>query len=186
VDWLTAGVECVKALAWPIAVVVLACFFGTEIKRLVPRLRRFKHGESEVEFSEILKQVGEIVPKPKLEQARLIIGEASQSRKLSLGFSSPRDSIIYGWAHVEAAVLDAAKRKGQNLSKVPPAARFWAAWTFLANNAPIPDYMASAMALLVMIRNRVVHDPDFEPPAGDVRQFTMYCRAIMDDLERLV
>jgi hypothetical protein len=180
VDWLTAGVECVKALAWPVVVSVIFLCCQAEIKKLIGRLRRAKHKDWELEFEEALKQVGEALPSPKREQ----VSEASKQvvEQLTL---SPRDAIIDGWARVEAAVLNAAKRKDLNFSHIPPAARFWTAWTYLANKAAIPEYMPSVMPLLSMIRNRVFHDPDFEPPPGDVRQFLIYANALVDDLDRI-
>lgn len=174
-DWVTASVECVKALAWPIVVIVLFLCCQGEIKKLIGRLRRAKHKDWELEFEQTLKEVGEILPKPKQEQI-----SAASKQLVEQGISSTRDVIINGWARVEAAVLNAAKRKDLNLSDIPLAARFWAAWTYLANRATIPDYMPTAMPLLSMIRNKVTHYPDFNPPPDDVKQFLIYVNAIVE------
>jgi hypothetical protein len=89
------------------------------------------------------------------------------------------------WTRVEAAVFAAIKRKGATLSDVPPAAKFWAAWMYLANNTPVPEYMASAMSRLAMIRNKVAHNPEFEPTLKEARDFVFYCDAIVEDLYKI-
>jgi hypothetical protein len=51
-DRLTAIVDIVQAVAWPVTVGVGFFVFKTEIKALFERLRRLKYKDAELEFQE--------------------------------------------------------------------------------------------------------------------------------------
>lgn len=56
-DRLTFTAEAIKALAWPMALVVVALMIRKPVIQLLPFLRRLKYKEIEFEFSKELEQL---------------------------------------------------------------------------------------------------------------------------------
>lgn len=50
-DWKTLIAEIVASVTWPTAVALIAWWFRSDIRKLVQRLTRLRHNETEVEFA---------------------------------------------------------------------------------------------------------------------------------------
>jgi hypothetical protein len=56
-DWMTFIVEMTKALAWPVAGVLGIFYFKGEVAKLLPRLKKLKHKDTELEFAERVEEL---------------------------------------------------------------------------------------------------------------------------------
>ena len=97
-DVLTFITEMVKALAWPVASLVIALVFRSELRTLLHRIRKGKVGPAEFEFEETVAALRERVGKPEVAAPRadpMLVNQASQD---------PRAVILNSWLQVQAVV----------------------------------------------------------------------------------
>src|SRR4030042_6558797 len=109
-DLVTFISEIVNALAWPATVVVLLIGLRGHIGHLLPRLKKVKHKDTEVEFTEALSLVkGEAerrLPTPPKETGICIPTSLRVDHHLmQLVDVSPRSAILEAWIQVEDADL---------------------------------------------------------------------------------
>lgn len=100
-DVLSFIAEIVKALAWPVAAVVLITLLRTEIKALLPLLKKLKAGPVEAEFDREVKELKTTA------EAQLPAGLQPQTispqrqKLLQLAEINPRSAVIEAWQGVE-------------------------------------------------------------------------------------
>jgi len=152
--WLTFFTEIIKALAWPVAVVVILLLIRKPLTRLIPLLRKLKWKEWELEFDEKvveLKSAAQALPHPAKSAPELPSSDLTQ-----LAEQSPRAAILEGWIKVERAAANAISKR------LPPGG--------MATRSAQPKLLASHNILdtqqlhiyngLRELRNKVVHELD--------------------------
>lgn len=112
-DWKTFFSQVIDSLAWPAVTVFVVVLLQDKITDLIPRLKKFKHKETEIEFTE---GITELVQE---REAQGIEGEApvdsneyqSQFNFLSrLADISPRSAVLESFHIVESAAAKKAAR----------------------------------------------------------------------------
>lgn len=96
-DGLTFIAEVVKALAWPVAAVVLGLLFRGEIRALLAKLKKGKVGPAEFEFEQAVAALKQEVPTPSSSPV-----PALSSASIELARSEPRAAILNAWLEVQA------------------------------------------------------------------------------------
>ncbi|QIB65732.1 hypothetical protein [Kineobactrum salinum] len=100
----------VDSLAWPGVVCVFLWTFQERIGSLLPRLVRFKHKDTELEFSEAIERL-ERIEQPAIEGA---VYEAEPNEQylelLKIAEISPRAAVMEAWIKVETSAARAAVR----------------------------------------------------------------------------
>ena len=120
-DWKAFIASLIDSLAWPAVVAYLTFVMKDKIGELLPKLRRFKHKDTELEFSqgvEELKREAEETPEP-------ISPELSESGDLGKQFDflvqlaevSPRSAVLEAWRQVENAAAKAIVRSYPQLGE---------------------------------------------------------------------
>lgn len=112
-DWKTFIAQVIDALAWPAVVVFLIYQLRDKITELLPRLKKFRHKETELEFTE---GVTELVQER--EASGIAYEELPQSDEYKANFDflmrlaelSPRSAVIEAFRMVEAAAAKRAAR----------------------------------------------------------------------------
>lgn len=103
--------EVIKALAWPVAVVLVALMIRKPVIELLPFLRRLKYKEIEFEFSKELAQLksevvaSEAANSPKTSPAA---EGATNNRLLNLASISTSAAILEAWAELESVSIAVA------------------------------------------------------------------------------
>lgn len=97
-DWKEFIVEVLKAMVWPIIVVGAAFFLRDKIGDLLPRLERFRHKDTEIEFSKVFEEIdrnvdsfesqGLKIYKPLLEE---------KTRILEISKIAPKVAVHHAW-----------------------------------------------------------------------------------------
>jgi len=182
VDALSFVVEMVKALAWPIMVLVLVLLLRRPIAQLVPLLTRLKYKDLELEFgrrvAEVTAEAGEELPPPHKRPfpeaaADQILGE--------LAGISPRAAVTEAWRQVEVAAVDAAVRNDIHLSptEATSPARVLRA---LERHRVIDAGKLGLVHDLRGLRNQAVHSPEFAVTRAAALEYTLVARRMVDFL----
>ncbi len=114
-DWRTFAAEVIKALAWPLTLVGVLLALRRPLLALLPLVTRLRYKDLEFDFSRRLEEAS-------AEAAALAAGAAgaaggagepaASGDLLALARTSPRAAILEAWIRLEAAALDAARRRG--------------------------------------------------------------------------
>jgi hypothetical protein len=187
-DWLTALTEIVKALAWPVAVIVV--FFGIRkhLIELFPFLEKMKWKDLELQFSRKVREVAEEAaaslppPAPGADgPAALSATRSKEQRLMELATVSPRAAILEAWLGVERAAANALVRR--NPGRAVGATRSQQNLrTLLGTEEILNGQQVRLFEELRELRNRATHFPDFSLTESDVRD---YMRAAVQ-LEKLL
>ncbi len=161
-DWKTFTVEIVKAVAWPLVVAVIAFQLKDKISELLPRIKKLKHKDTELEFAE---GVSKLVREQEAEgnnQPEVPVTNEVQERYnflLKLADISPRSAVLEAFREIEHASASTISK----LSAEPSAH---------GGKSPLSmQRQLSELALtknevkmfnqLRVLRNKAAHDRDF-------------------------
>lgn len=96
-DALTFFVEMVKALAWPVTILVIFLFLRRPLMQLVPFLQRFRYGALELDFGRRIQELAMDVQR----EVPVVGGEDGQEHLTEymkrLAQLSPRAVILESW-----------------------------------------------------------------------------------------
>lgn len=104
------------AIAWPVAIAGAVVLLRSEIRTVIPRMRRFRFKDFEADFGDELKRVEEEVSEQIAGRAANTSGEVGRSVNDSARIS-PQFAVLEGWFKIEKEVLDLAKNQGIDFKK---------------------------------------------------------------------
>ena len=175
-SWLEFITSMVSALAWPVAVLVLATHFREPLKGLVPLLQRMKYKDFEMEFGRKLAEAREEAGVEE-ETSPDIELTPEEARIVDLARVSPRAAVTEAWRWVEIASLDAAKSLlGENFRNKT--------FTFQAIRKLEHDDRIDRGAVLLMrdlrgLRNDAVHSPEFALSTDSALEYAQMARQLV-------
>jgi hypothetical protein len=185
-DWLTALVRLVEALAWPltVAIVILVLVFRSEFRGLVPLLRKFKAGPAgvEAEFERRIQEISEEAGPTPPE-----IDEEPDRRKITLSelaLLHPRSAILEAWRGVESAARRAALQIATG-SPMPDVSTALKAVRELVRAEAISAEDLGLFHDLRGLRNQAVHVLDFEPSQDAGLRYVELASRLQSRLEAL-
>lgn len=158
-DWLTFIVEIIKALAWPSAVTLIAFNFKNEISKLLLRISKLKHKDTEIEFAE---GVEKLIEENKEQGQKLSPPDETdplhtQYETLTrLAEISPRAAVIEAFRVIEVAAFDALQEH-----KMPQIRNPVKALSILRENMILSEQDYRQFELLRHLRNKAAHDEEF-------------------------
>ncbi|WP_005031381.1 hypothetical protein [Holophaga foetida] len=154
-------VDFVKAIVWPVVAIWLAYMFRSEIRTLLDRLTKIKHGDTEFNFMKEMVAVEkeldheqESTP-PAPEPAEALSAEDQLYR---ISSTSPRAAITEAWTMVEAALTGAANTPRGMAQLSRPRSLVGLA----AMNAGLSENLSSMIQTLRELRNNVAHNPEIQ------------------------
>lgn len=109
-DWFTFIASIVKSLAWPGVVCFVIWVLRDEFVNLLPRLKKLKHNNTELEFTESIKDLEENHKRPDALPAAPAMNEDLHKQFNDIIVSaklSPRAAIMEAWLKVESAAAHA-------------------------------------------------------------------------------
>lgn len=118
-------VQFVDAVAWPIAVLLIALLFRSELRSLLGRMTTLKYKELQAEFEKKLdsaeKEAKAISTNKAIDQKIytnvMDYIEDTKSRLIRIAEVSTRAAIIEAWTELETAIHYTAKEKGMDEGK---------------------------------------------------------------------
>jgi hypothetical protein len=177
-NWLEFTVEIVKALAWPLAVVLACLLLRKELKTLLGRIRRGKFGSAELEFEREVSELSAETPAIGVELTEVRVSETSSA--LSLAASNPRASILNAWLRLESALFHLVATRGIILEK----RTLGGALKALHKQAVIDADDVSLINELRSLRNSAVHDESFDPGSEAALRFVELVEVARNRLQR--
>jgi len=194
-DALSATVELVKALAWPVSVFAIVFLLRHAIQRLIGSIHegRVKYKDLEFTFKRDLEQARqsiEMSPKQAVPALRGLLpfddhhATPEINDLLSLAQVSPRAAVTEAWTRLEAAGAEfVQKHAPPDLPKqLRPSVMFG---EVLRRQNLIPTSVMKAIQKLRDIRNRTVHSPEFQPSVDDAEEYVLLSFAVIEDLRRI-
>jgi hypothetical protein len=170
-DGFTFTTELVKALAWPLSVIVLVFLLRKPIVELVPLMKKLKFKELEMEFSQEVKALkSEAIESscfgtPTVNQSKLV-----NSIALDLIPFSTRAAIIEAWVEVEVAATEVASSFwGQSSSETMRS--YPKLGEYLHQCKVIDDKQLSTFQRLRKLRNKAAHAEELSLSEEDARSF---------------
>lgn len=155
-DIRTFIVELIKAIAWPMAVVIAVLAFRKSIVRLLPYLTTLKYDKFELQFAKEIAAVerqaqASLPPVPEKSSHELI-----REQLLNLAMSSPEAAIIEAWRYLETQFLATATRHKIDIA---PAVRTMpmVLAALLYKNDILTEAQQALIRRLRDLRNEVTH-----------------------------
>lgn len=187
-DALSAIVELVRALAWPVSVFAIVFLLRKAIQGLIGSIRegRVKYKDLEFTFKRDLQQARESIetlphqPVPALTEAT----EPAISDLMALAQLSPRAAVTEAWTRLEAVAAEFAQKQSptETTKHRRPSVRFF---DVLRHHVAVPAAVLTAIQKLRDIRNRTAHTPDFQPSVDDAEEYVLLAFAVIEDLRRI-
>jgi hypothetical protein len=187
-DALSAIVELVKALAWPVSVFGIIFLLRRAIQGLIGSIHegRVKYKDLEFTFKRDLEQARqsiEMLPQQPVPALRAPT-KPEITDLMSLAQVSPRAAVIEAWTRLEAAGAEfVQKHAPPDLPKqLRPSVMFG---EVLRRQDLIPTAVMKAIQKLRDIRNRTVHSPEFQPSVDDAEEYVLLSFAVIEDLRQI-
>lgn len=119
-DWKTFIAKLVHALAWPGVVVFVIFLLRDKLGDLIPRIKRFKHKDTELEFTEGITELAQERKAAGVDIQQVPRTDEYQNQYqflIRLGELSPRSAVIEAFRLLESA---AAKKVARVYPNLPP------------------------------------------------------------------
>ncbi|WP_175510674.1 hypothetical protein [Pseudomonas sp. NFPP07] len=179
-DWLQFFSSVVGSLAWPAAVVALACLARAPLAKLIPRLRSVKYGELHLDIAEELERVKDQVD-ANSETPNALIEEPPISFR-SLAQADPRAAILSAWLPVEIELNEIAAKSGLKIQPGMPALRQLRP---LREQGILDQLTIQTLANLRRIRNTAVHVTEESVNFNDAMNMAEMCQWVSAQLKRI-
>jgi hypothetical protein len=180
-DRLTFSAELVKALAWPVTVLLIFAVLRTPLLRLIPLLERLKYRELEVDFGRRLEEVASAAAALSTATVSGAATLPASSDLLRLVESSPRAAILEAWIRLEAAAIAAARR--QHVDIPPSLLRSpHQLVQVLEETGVIDARQAAVFHELRGLRNSAAHASSFTPSPSAAQEYLRLAHALEHSL----
>jgi len=174
-DALTFTVELIKATSWPVAVLVIALLFRRGIAAVFPRLTRFQHRDTVIDFAkqiEDLKYEVAALPAPSSlskDQRRLIEFRETELREISC--FDPRSAILGAYSMLQLAAAEALIKHYPALDTKEELLAHTTIARMLRDKEVFGRHEEELFVSLTRIRNTAVHKQDFEMTEESATQY---------------
>ena len=173
--WLAFIVEMTKAVAWPVAVVIILAIWRKTLPNLVERLRSLKYGSFEAAFNEQSVQVAENISGAS-QPLSVSASTITDDKLLQLAQQSPRAAIIEAWLQIERRLHELAAKAGLEAKPRPGAVGLLR--SLRAANVIGADTERALLGLTHM-RNLAAHAPGEELSAQKAVDFVTLAGALL-------
>jgi len=183
-DILTFVAEIVKALAWPLATIVIVTIFRRPLTQLLPLLRRVKYGDLEAEFERKIEEAKSEAAAVLPEVTRKALApSADETRLIQLSEISPRAAVLEAFTGVELAAISAARKLG--MPKAFPRTLTYRALTFLEESGKVDHQLVTLLRDLRGLRNQAAHAPEFGLTTDAALQYVQIAEAVIGRLNQI-
>jgi hypothetical protein len=174
-DALSFVAELVKAISWPVCILVIALLFRRGIAAIFPRLTRLQHRDTIVDFAkqiEGLKSEVAALPIPTSlpkDQRRLIEFRETELRELSS--FDPQATVLGAYAILELAAAEALVRHYPELDTKEELLAHTTIAKMLREKEVFGRHEEELFVSLSRIRNTAAHKQDFEMSEESATQY---------------
>lgn len=173
-DYLTFIAKLIDALAWPIAIVIIVLLFKSQLKALLHKIGKFKYKDLELEFSKETKalqiEADKIFSPISVKANKELSLDELKSYLFSMSDKYPRAAIFEAWNSLEASL----GKYAASYKHITEGEKIYAPVSYL-NIAKMvfqdDDKHMSFFYSLWELRNRVVHESNFNPSTDNAKAF---------------
>lgn len=175
---ITSGFSLLAAAAWPILILAIALIFRDPVTKLIGRITRIKHGDTEVGLDE---QFQELLTPANEEQIPDLVQPIELQRR------TPIDAVVTSWVSVERAIehLYGNFPIASSSTTNRPYSTIRATRT-LANAGAISHSTLMQIDELRRLRNLVVHHPEESLSEDSVQLYVANAAAVVREIEASV
>lgn len=166
----------ISSLAWPMLVGFSVYILRAPAGKLIARISKFKYGELEAEFREVLDDIKPIESKVS-ERAQLEQRESVSIDLEELADVSPRAAVMEAWILVEKATVEFCEAHDLP-SRISYQGLFRAS---KEKNLDI-EHLQTAYQEMRLLRNKVAHASDFDIKPGTARDYVKAAYFISSEL----
>ena len=179
-DVMTFIAEMTKALAWPIALIVVCLMFRPTIRGLLQgiRLRRIGRGQWSADFDEAAREVRADLPSHPENTSKPFTAGSLNEEAERLVDVSPAAAIAEAWKQLEDRVAAVAAQAGLTQKLLPEVLRA------LVDKDWVQPTTADSILGLRNMRNLAVHAPPRRLTAEQARDFMTLAEASAWALEQ--
>ncbi len=169
-DPLSFVAALVKALAWPLTVLGIFLVLRRPLLALVPLIGRLKVRDLELDFGRRLAEASAEADALRAPPGAPALTADGNAALLRLAAAAPRAAILEAWLRLEAAALEAARRRGttEPVSHLRAPIRLIEA---LEELGIVDARQASVFHELRSLRNSAAHALGFEPSPDAARDY---------------
>lgn len=155
--WREFVVDLVRAVAWPVVVLIIFLVLRTRIFELISRLKSARHGETQFEFGQGLNHVEEAV-----DSLTTPVVESPEGRAVrDLADVAPRAAVIEAWLLVERELRRLAGKAGEGSVSLHS----------LVRKGLLNEEFANVVRELRNLRSAAVHSETFTIPSDEARRY---------------
>lgn len=181
-DWKTFISEIIGSLAWPAVVTFSIFILKDNLGELLPRLKKLKHKDTELEFIEGIAELAkEASTLPKLEVESQSV-QLNREVLLRLASISPRSAVIEAYRIVEVAGVKAIEEfypvlKGRDVRSQVQVSK-------MLREKVLSSERYHQLRELLMLRNKAAHDEDFSLTGGPIETYIDVALSLSNELEQ--
>jgi hypothetical protein len=179
-DVMTFIADMTKALAWPVALIVVGVMFRANVGTLLEgmRLRRIRKGEWLADFEAVAREVRAELPGSVQNAPKEGVSDTLNEETDRLIDIAPAAAISQTWNQLERRVAAAAAQAGISQKLLPEVLRS------LVEKGMIQSATAGSVLGLRNMRNLAVHAPEERLTARQAREFITMADAVMWSLDQ--
>lgn len=166
-DWLTFFTYMAEYTAWPLSALFISIIFRKDIRALLAKLKKGKLLSAELEFENDVQALADSSSPEGAARS-----EPSAAASL-IAAQNPRALILGSWAEIDAMIRNFAHMRVNRLAVPLPGAKGTPTLVrALEVQKAISPETGALYRDLKSLRNQAAHDPDFNPSAESVLEFT--------------
>ena len=190
-DWLTFLTEIIRAIAWPVIILVAIFILRKPVTTLIPKLGTLKYKDLELEFKkdmlELKRSAGEVSVSKLKEKASLI---SASDRLVLIAATSPRAAILEASREMEKVVVETYHKHSVPYKGLLP---FFGSTQDehnyivqkLKESGKIDDYILGLFQNMWTFRNKVAHSTDYEPDYDTARDYLDSAEVVKEGFRRI-
>ena len=178
-DWKTFISEMVGSLAWPSVTGIAIWQLKEKLGELLPRLKRLKHKDTELEFAEgVIELAKGSIP---AQNNTLQIVSENREELFFLASHSPRSAILEAYRQVETAAIKAIKRAYPELQGKDVRSQVQV--SKMLRDKILSDERYIQLRELLSLRNTAAHDEEFSLKGTPIETYIDVALLIANELD---
>ena len=160
-DNLTFATKVLEHLAWPVVALVIVLYLRSEIRQLLPNVKKLKVGSVEAEFELAVSKLETKAASLPEVPASAVPPDPEDDVVRQLAVYHPRSAILEAWREIEIAANQAlAATEPPNASRPRRATEVM---KLVAQKEMLPPLSLEMLDSLRVMRNQVAHEHAMEP-----------------------
>jgi len=168
-----------NALAWPIAVCILAFMLKADLSKALSNVRKLKHKDTEINFGREIKETSTAAS----QSESFPKDDIPNDRSNELALLSPRGAVIESWLNVEQSLHEFAKRHDIETDSNKPFSIQNIIWHNLDYNI-LGKGTIEILERLRRLRNEAVHLQDYNISHESAKEYQSLSKRVIQVVQQ--